>query len=113
MPRPARGEVWLATLDPVLGNEQGGTRPVVIVSANLLNRGRAGLVVIVPMTTRERQLPWHIAIDPPEGGLRRRSFAKCEDMRSATVARLHEPWGMISPHTMELIEDRVRVLLDL
>jgi len=108
-----RGEVWLATLDPVRENEQGGTRPVIIISANLLNRGRSGLVIAVPTTTRERELPWHIAIDPPEGGLRRRSFVKCEDIRSVTIARLHDRWGIISPHTLGLIEDRVRVLLNL
>jgi len=104
--------VWLATLDPVRENEQGGTRPIVIISANLLNRGRSGLVIVVPTTTRDRRLAWHIAIDPPEGGLRRCSFVKREDIRSVTVARLHERWGAISPQTMGLIEDRVKVLLD-
>jgi len=105
--------VWLATLDPVRENEQGGTRPVIILSADRFNRGRAHLVIIVPTTTRERGLPWHIAINPPEGGMRRRCFAKCEDIRSITIARFHDRWGVVSPETMSLIEDRVRVLLEL
>jgi mRNA interferase MazF len=100
-------------LDPVRENEQGGTRPAVVISADRHNRGGSRLVIVVPVTTRQRGLPFHVAITPPEGGVRQPSFAKCEDIRSVSVVRLRQRWGNVSPHTMALIEDRLRTLLDL
>ncbi|MDQ6906116.1 MAG: type II toxin-antitoxin system PemK/MazF family toxin [Chloroflexota bacterium] len=112
-PNPARGDVWLTTFDPVRENEQGGTRPAVIVSADIFNSGGARRVIAVPITTRERRLPLHVPITPPEGGLRQPSFAKCEDIRSITIVRLLERWGSVSSDTIAMIEDRLRTLLDL
>lgn len=112
-PKPIRGEVWLANLDPVRENEQGGIRPVVVVSRDSFNQGGAGLVITVPITTRERGLPYHVAILPPNGGLRRRSFAKCEDIRSLSVTRLIEQWGVVSVDTMAVIDNRLRMMLNL
>ncbi|HYN21742.1 MAG TPA: type II toxin-antitoxin system PemK/MazF family toxin, partial [Thermoanaerobaculia bacterium] len=48
---PGRGEVWLASLDPVRGHEQAGTRPVLIVSEDLFNRGPAELIIALPVTS--------------------------------------------------------------
>lgn len=111
---PGRGEVWLVDLDPAVGREQAGERPVVVVSADRFNRGPAGLVIVAPMTTRDRRLPLHVAVDPPEGGVRRRSFVKCEDVRSISKDRLSGTrWGALSARTMAKIEDLLRILLDL
>ncbi len=110
-PKPVRGEVWLAMLDPVLANEQGGVRPVVIISRDSFNQGGSGLVIAIPMTTRERGLAFHVPIVPPDGGLRRRSFIKCEDIRSLSVTRLIERWGNVSPDTMSVLDDRLRMML--
>jgi mRNA interferase MazF len=111
---PVRGEVWLVNLDPTVGREQAGERPVVIVSTDRFNRGPAGLVIVVPMTTRDRQLLLHVSVDPPEGGVQRRSFVKCEDVRSISKDRLSATrWGALSHRTMAEVEDRLRILLDL
>jgi len=111
--RLSRGAVWLATLSPTRGHEQAGVRPIVIVSDDTFNRGPSGLVVIVPMTTTWRGVPLHIPVDPPEGGLRRRSVIKSEDVRSISTERLIEYWGMLSAPTMAIVEDRLRILLRL
>lgn len=108
----SRGEVWLLDLNPVRGREQAGVRPGLVVSANFFNSGPTELVVIVPMTTRRRATPLHVAVDPPEGGVRQASFVKCEDIRSVAVERLMERWGSLSRGTMALVEDRLRILLD-
>ena len=110
---PSRGEVWLVSLDPVRGHEQGGTRPVVLVSTDLFNHGPSGLVVIVPTTTRERGLPLHVEVIPPDGGMRRRSFVKVEDVRSIARDRLIERWGTLASSTLAVIEHRLRTLLSL
>ena len=57
---PARGEVWLADLNPVRGHEQAGRRPVLVVSEDLFNRGPAGLAIVLPMTSTLRGIPSHV-----------------------------------------------------
>ncbi len=110
---PLRGEVWLTDLEPVRGHEQGRIRPCVVVSEDTFNQGPAGLVIIVPMTTRDRGIPIHVAVAPPDGGVRQLSFIKCEDVRSISVKRLLERWGTISDQTIRSVEDHLRVLLGL
>jgi len=46
-PAPARGDIWLADLNPVRSHEQAGRRPVLVVSVDLFNQSRADLVVVV------------------------------------------------------------------
>ena len=109
-----RGEVWLADLKPTRGREQTGQRPVLIVSASSFHQSGAGLVIAVPFTTRERGIPTHIEVRPPDGGLREPSFAMCEQVRSIATDRLaSEPFGRVSPAVLHLVEDRLRLLLDL
>lgn len=108
-----RGDVWLVDLDPTRGHEQSGTRPALVVSVNAFNHGPADLVIVVPLTTRDRRIPMHVPITPPEGGVRAPSFAKCEDVRSITARRLIERWGRVSQRTLSEVEDRLRLLLGL
>jgi mRNA interferase MazF len=112
---PLRGEVWTVDLEPVRGHEQGRQRPAVILSTDQFNNGPAGLVVVVPLTTTERQrMPLRVRIDPPEGGLTHTSWALCEAVRSLSRERLSgEPWGTVSARTLATIAYRVRALLDL
>ena len=114
MPFPVRGEIWLADFDPTRGHEQAGRRPALIISDDRFNRGRAGLVFAIPLTTRERGLPTHVPILPSEGGVRAPSFIKCEDLRSISLDRLVEgPWGLLAPRTVAAVEERLRLLLGL
>jgi mRNA interferase MazF len=113
MADPVRGEVWSMDLNPVRGHEQAGRRPVLVVSDDRLNRSRAGLVFVVPLTTRERGLPFHVPIRPPEGGLRDASYIMGEHMRSASKDRLVERWGAADGRTLVEVEDRLRLLLGL
>ncbi|HUG53221.1 MAG TPA: type II toxin-antitoxin system PemK/MazF family toxin [Vicinamibacteria bacterium] len=110
---PGRGEVWLADLSPTRGHEQAGRRPVLVVSEDLFNRGPAGLVIVLPMTSTVRPIPSHVAVSPPEGGLEVRSAVLCEAIRSVSTDRLIQRWGVVAPPTMTRIEDRLRILLRL
>ena len=110
---PSRGEVWLVDLNPVRGHEQAGHRPSLVVSVDLFNHGPAGLVVAVPLTSKPKGIPFHVEIRPPEGGLRERSWAKCEDVRSLSKDRFVKPWGRTAPATLAAVEDRLRILLGL
>ncbi|MCX6024280.1 MAG: type II toxin-antitoxin system PemK/MazF family toxin [Chloroflexi bacterium] len=110
---PLRGDVWIADLSPVRGHEQGGRRPCLVVSWDPFNSGPADLVIILPITTTDRRIRSHIPMDPPEGGLPRRSFILCEQVRSISKERLLDRRGPVSPEIMAQVEEALAVLLDL
>lgn len=110
---PARGDVYLADLDPVRGREQAGVRPVVVISVNLFNKGPGDLAVVLPITSKKRGILWHVEVNPPEGGLRLSSYIKCEDIRSISRDRLGRRLGQVATRTMLAVEDRIRILLEL
>ena len=111
--RPSRGEVWLADLDPAVGHEQAGRRPVLVVSDDSFNRTRAGLVIIAPITSTLRPLGTRVRIIPPEGGLTRPSDVICEAVRSISKDRLVARLGDLESGSMASVEGRLRLLLHL
>lgn len=108
-----RGEVWLVNLDPTKGREQAGTRPCMILSVDPFNQCGIDLVIAIPITSTDRGWPTHVSVAPPEGGLTLQSFVKCEDIRSLSQDRLIKRLGVLSPHTTNEIEQRVRIVLGL
>lgn len=112
-PLPSRGEIWEVNLNPTRGHEQSGIRPALVMSVDAFNHGPADLVVLLPITTTDRGIPLHVPLRPPEGGVRRPSYIKCEDVRSVSRERLVVPWGSVTAATMRAVEDRLRILLDL
>lgn len=110
---PARGDVWLVDFGTPVGREQAGRRPAVVVSADALNEGPAGAVVVVPLTTAHRGLPSHIEIDPETSGLGEVSYAKCEDMKSISSERLIAHLGRVVPDVLFAMGRALRFLLDL
>jgi mRNA interferase MazF len=111
--QPSRGEIWTVDLDPTRGHEQAGRRPALVVSIDPFNHGPAGLAVVLPVTSRAKGIPFHVRVDPPEGGLTLLSFIKCEDVRSVSQERLIARLGVVTPQTLLSVEDRLRILLDL
>ena len=108
-----RGDLWVVDLNPTRGREQSGRRPAVIVSVDLFNQGLADLVVVAPITTKAKGIPFHVRIDPPEGGVKKTSFIKTDDVRSISKQRLLKKWGTIGPQTIERVEHHLRILLGL
>jgi mRNA interferase MazF len=113
MTNPSRGEIWLVDLNPVRGHEQAGIRPGLVISVDAFNHGPAGLVVMIPVTTREKGIPLHVGIKPPQGGLEQPSFIKCEDVRSVAKERLVRRLGRVTQETLAEVEDRLKILLGL
>jgi mRNA interferase MazF len=110
---PLRGDVWFVDLNPVRGDEQAGHRPGLVVSVDPFNQGPAALVVLLPITTRAKEIPFHVSLSPREGGLSQPSFIKCEDIRSLAKERLTRRLGKVTSETMHQVEDRLRILLGL
>ena len=78
-----RGEIWLAELNPVRGSEQAGTRPVLVMQTNAINRF-ATTILAIPFTTNLRRdaLPSCVQVAAGEGGLSSESVALCHQLRS-------------------------------
>jgi mRNA interferase MazF len=95
------------------GREQMGRRPVLVVSVDQINHGPAGLSVVVPFTTRDRGLPLHVVVDPPEGGLSEHSVLMTEQIHAADNTRFTQLVGRVSDQTLRQVEDRLRIVLDL
>ena len=109
-----RGEVWVVDLDPTRGHEQAKTRPCIVVSDDRCNRSASGLVVVVPVTSVGRGIPWHVRVGGEDGGGREESFAMADQVRSVSRDRLvGDPWGRVAPGVMAAIEERLRLLLGL
>ena len=113
MIKPLRGDIWLLDLNPAKGHEQGGTRPALIVSVDLFNSGPAELVIVLPITTKAKGVPLHVEIKPQEAGLKEKSFIKPEDIRSVSRERLIRKIGSVSAGILAIVEDRLRILLNL
>ena len=113
MADPLRGEIWTLDLNSTRGREQRGRRPALVISTNQFNKGPAELVVVLPITGTHKGIPLHVRIDAPEGGVKKTSYVKCEDIRSVSKERFGKRWGIASQNSMREVEDRLRILLDL
>lgn len=107
------GEVWLASLDPVVGHEQRGTRPVVVVSAAGFHALPIKFAVIVPLTSHDRGLVTQPRVTSAGAGLKRGSVARPEDVRSIDTARLQRRLGRVSDAELADIRRILRYFLDL
>ena len=110
MNHPSRGEIWYADLNPIRGHEQGGHRPVLIISVDTYNRGPSGLALIVPITSTRRGVLYHVNIYAPEGGLSNPSAALCDAIRSISRERLGRRLGKVAASTMASVEQRLKIL---
>ncbi len=85
-----RGEIYDARLDPVEGSEQGGTRPVIIVSRDVIN-AYSPVVLAIPCTPikQEKKIyPTQVLIQSPEGGLTNNSIVMADQVRVLSKQRL-------------------------
>lgn len=106
-----RGEVWMAWLDPIVGREQGGRRPVLIVSSDQFNALPHSLCVAVPLTRTNRHIPTHVEITAGEAGLPSDSVILCDQIRSINIERLQKRVGVASDHTMSQVMAVVHLIL--
>ena len=115
MSEPLRpGDVWLADLNAVIGSEQAGRRPVLIVSGPLHLALPHAVVFAVPITSRDRGLRHQISINSPSSGLSKLpSFTRPEDTRAVAYQRLDHRLGAVTPGELAAVRRILRAFLDL
>ena len=105
-----RGEVFYADLSPVVGSEQGGVRPVLIVQNEIGNR-HSPTVIAAAITSRldKARLPTHINIRAADTGLAKDSVVLLEQIRTLDKKRLRERMGRVDGAVMEKVDAAIAV----
>lgn len=103
----------MVNLDPIVGHEQAGIRPALIISVDDLNHGPARLATVLPITTTERHLASRVRIPKDGGGLWETSYIKCEEVRTISTNRLLRRLGAPDPKYLLLAMTNVRYFLGL
>jgi mRNA interferase MazF len=94
--KPKQGEIWLYNPDPVKGKEIGKKiRPGLVISCNSYNLGPSDLVTIVPLTSKDKDLPLRVKIEPKDTNLDRISYCVCDQLRTISTVRLTKKIGAI------------------
>ncbi len=109
-----RGDIYYADLSPVIGSEQGGVRPVLIVQNNMGNR-YSPTVIAAAITSQQSKanIPTHILIESEASGLQKNSVVLLEQVRTIDKKRLREKMGSINPSTMSRIDEAISISMGL
>ena len=105
-----RGDIYYADLSPVVGSEQGGVRPVLIVQNDTGNR-YSPTVIAAAITSQvnKARLPTHIALESQKYGLTKDSVVLLEQIRTLDKRRLREKMGRVDHKLMEKIDSAIAV----
>jgi mRNA interferase MazF len=110
-----RGEVYDARLEPIEGSEQGGTRPVIIVSRDVITIN-SSVVLAVPCTTykpNKRIYPTQVLIKAPNGGLDKDSIAMADQVRVLSKTRFLNLRGKLDDREIAQLDRALSIALDL
>src|SRR6056297_1013944 len=100
---PMRGEIWLVNLNPGIGHEQKGRRPALVISEDLFNETPADMVIVLPITSKDKGISLHVTLNPGESGLNMKSFVKTEDIRAISKRRLYKCIGQVDSQILDKI----------
>ena len=105
-----RGDIYYADLSPVVGSEQGGIRPVLIVQNDVGNR-HSPTVIAAAITSRldKAKLPTHISLDASTCGLQKDSIVLLEQIRTIDKRRLKDKMGSIDRDSMTKVDNALSI----
>ena len=105
-----RGEIYYADLSPVVGSEQGGIRPVLIVQNDIGNR-HSPTVIAAAITSRldKAKLPTHISLNAASCGLTKDSIVLLEQIRTIDKRRLKDRMGIIDHESMNRVDNALSI----
>ena len=105
-----RGDIYYADLSPVIGSEQGGVRPVLIIQNDVGNK-YSPTVIAAAITSRinKAKMPTHIELSASEFGLNKDSVILLEQIRTIDKKRLREKIGRLDDSLMERVNDALSI----
>ena len=105
-----RGEIYYADLSPVVGSEQGGVRPVLIIQNDVGNRYSPTVIAAAITSQRDKtRLPTHISVDADGCGLAKDSIVLLEQVRTIDKQRLRERMGTLDMGSMDRVDRALSV----
>lgn len=107
-----RGDLYSACLDPVVGSEQGGIRPVLVIQNDVGNRHSPTVIVLaITGQINKARLPTHVPVPAEGNGLMKDSVILAEQIRTLDKRRLRERIGTIAPEVMEKVSEALKISL--
>ena len=109
-----RGDVFYADLNPVVGSEQGGIRPVLVVQNDVGNK-YSPTVIVAAITSQidKAKLPTHVELQSEEYGLEKDSFILIEQLRTVDKKRLKEKITILDQDIMVKVDESLKISLGL
>ncbi|MFZ7119453.1 MAG: type II toxin-antitoxin system PemK/MazF family toxin [Eubacteriaceae bacterium] len=105
-----RGDVYYADLSPVIGSEQGGIRPVLVLQNNVGNKYSPTIIVsAITSQINKSKLPTHIEINAAEFGLSKDSVVLLEQIRTIDKKRLREKIGHLNDDVMDQVNEALQI----
>ncbi|WFA09124.1 type II toxin-antitoxin system PemK/MazF family toxin [Tissierella sp. Yu-01] len=107
-----RGDIFYADLSPVIGSEQGGVRPVLVIQNDVGNK-YSPTIIIAAITSQinKARLPTHIEINAPDFGLPKDSVVLLEQIRTIDKKRLREKIGKFDGDMMRTVDEALKISL--
>jgi len=102
MARILRGDIIWADLNPTIGHEQAGKRPVLVLSHEVFNK-RSGTVIVVAITSQPQRAAFPLTLELQESNLPKRSWVKISQIRTLSVKRLQKKISVAKPEEINLI----------
>ena len=109
----SRGDIYYADLRPVIGSEQGGIRPVLILQNNVGNRHSPTVIVAITGQRHKPRLPTHVSLNSSVPGLYRDSIILLEQLRTLDKSRLMDKVGSLGKAQMLKIDHALEVSVGL
>ena len=105
-----RGDIFYADLSPVVGSEQGGVRPVLIIQNNIGNK-YSPTVIVAAITSQinKNKMPTHVEMDAAKYGLAKNSVVLLEQVRTLDKKRLKEKIGLADSSMMEKVDEALEI----
>jgi mRNA interferase MazF len=113
--RPVRGQIVEVDLDPVVGHEQGRSRPCVVVQNDAGNRF-SSMTIVLPLTDAAHiggPSPIYVPVQKGDGGIRKDSIVLCDQIRAVDQLRLGRIFGILAPETMQRVDRALLISLGL
>jgi len=113
--KPFRGMVVEVSLDPVIGREQGRSRPCVVIQNDVGNR-YSSTTIVAPLTDAvhiKQPSPIYVLIKKGDGGTTKDSYVLCDQIRTVDQRRFRNAYGTLSPESMAKVDKALQISLGL